>query len=341
MDQAFPKDAFEVIVVDNNSTDNTRQTVNALSVSTPVAMRYVFEGRQGLSFARNRGFIESVGEIVLFSDDDIDADRNWLRGMVEAFESSDVVAAGGPIKPLWEADRPAWLPDRMLDYLGVSNFSSAEQKGEFIAPNAPFGVNMAFRREVLQQFGMFPTALGRIGNRLLSNEEIELFQRIQASGLKIHFAANAVIRHKIDPRRLTKKWFYRRHYWQGRSDAVLDRNLERDVLEKARAMLPQFFEMRRNTNSLSFEERFNYFWLLGYLHQLVFSEGNGDWHQMRALEKVLSYAASLPKPEVPSVLEEQLSLRVQALTNSLSWKVTAPLRAVKQAIDCVLYKFRS
>lgn len=334
--QSFPHEQFEIVVVDNNSSDFTRQTIEALSASAPVRLRYIFEAQQGLSFARNRGIQEAAGDVIVFCDDDIEADENWLTGIVAVFDDPCVAAAGGAIKPVWLSARPPWLPDTMLDYLAVSDFPKAAKTGEFETPDMPFGANIAFRKDVFDQVGVFPTHLGRIGNRLLSNEETEICLRVLAKGYRIRFAHNAVVGHKIDPQRLTKKWFYRRHYWQGRSDLLLDQNQKQSVHGKIRTIMLQFRELERNRLWLSFEQRFRYYWLLGYLHQMIFADMDVKYDNIRNLAAILNSYRLLADHNDCISVQSNLTARINALTNSLSWRLTSPLRFFKDRLDAFL-----
>jgi len=331
--QSFPRDQFEIIVVDNNSTDRTKEIVEELSTSFPSPCRYIFEEQQGLSFARNRGIQEANGDIIVFCDDDIEADRNWLAEIVSVFDDPCAAAAGGPIKPIWLSARPEWLPDSMLDYIAVSDFPNAAISGEFGLSDMPFGANIAFRKHIFTLTGLFPTHLGRIGSNLLSNEETVICRRILAADSKIKFAPNAIMGHKIDPKRLTKKWFYRRHYWQGRSNLLLDQTLKLNVYKKAHDILPQFYAINHCRNNLTFEQRFNYYYMLGYLHQLIFSGEKYNYSSIRGLFAVLN--TDLPQAEHDDchAIHNNLTTRINALTNSLSWRITAPFRAIKSKVD--------
>jgi glycosyltransferase involved in cell wall biosynthesis len=221
-DQDFPRDQYEIIVVDNNSSDDTEKVVKDLASSSQVRIEYVFEGRQGLSHARNAGIRKAGGEIVAFTDDDAEADKSWLRELVAAFDSPEVGAAGGPIRPVWPFEKPEWITENWLGYFTVSDFPEARETGEFRNPNYPWGANMAFRQSILKETDLFPPALGRIGDCLLSNEELRLFRSIEEMGHRIVLAPDAVVHHKIPPERVRKLWLYHRTYWQGRSEAILD-----------------------------------------------------------------------------------------------------------------------
>lgn len=336
-DQCLPMDLFEIVVVDNNSVDNTRHIFNQLTAVSPVPLRYVFEARQGLSYARNTGIKYSTGEIVVFTDDDIVAEKTWLKELLLAFDNPDVVCVGGPIRPIWPFKKPAWLnADWLIEPLSVSEFTAAKDTGYFTG-HYPFGANIAFRRDAFNQFGAFSVDLGRQAGRLLSNEEIELCRKIEAAGKLIGFSPNAIIYHKIAPERLTKQWFYRRFYWQGRSDAVLDANLGRDVYGRLRQCLNSLITSFVVDGHVDFYQKCRNRVSKGYLHQLLFQAetkkiGN-TFRLFRAVEMLLNAMtarstsphnlADITTQEEIRLLQEQVS----GLQASLSWRITAPLRA--------------
>ena len=184
---SLPEDvAFELLVVDNNSSDDTASIANEFCARQPWA-RYVFEPTPGLSHARNRGIREARGEIVVFIDDDVYLDRNWAHAMLAAFANHpDASAVGGKIIPVFEAGRPEWLSDDLLVVYGHTPYGDS---GRWLTyPELPIGANMAFRREVFESVGPFDPRLGRIGERLLSNEENDFFYRLNRRGRKVLYA---------------------------------------------------------------------------------------------------------------------------------------------------------
>lgn len=324
INQNFPSNGFEIIIVDNNSSDNTKQIVEKFLPRSKVSIRYLFEGKQGLSFARNTGINAASGEIVAFVDDDIDAGNDWLTAVVEAFSSSHVACVGGPIRPIWLVEKPKWLTEQWYPFLSVSEFEAAKVSGDFIGPNYPWGANIAFRRLVLNELGGFPTNLGRIGKTLLSGEEVALCMKIEECGYRIAYAPNAIIYHKIPPERLTKRWFYKRTYWQGRSEAVL--NSSNFVKMSA--------ELRRHTSILtaglnsgkpnSFNSRCCKRIGIGYVHQSLMGFYGGhkgkEYRALRALIEVLREAS-----EGATALREQ-NAKLSAIENSISWRFSEPIR---------------
>jgi len=288
--QSFPKDMYEIVVVDNNSTYSTREVVEKLKVSSPIQIKYIFEKRQGLSFARNTGIEHALGEIIVFTDDDIEADKLWLKEMVTVFDKSDVVCAGGPIKPIWPFVKPEWLLEKWQVYLGVYEYEYASETCVLHGPSYPCGANIAFRRNIFDIVGMFSTDLGRIGNCLLSNEESRVCQKIEDLGKKICFARDALIYHKISPERLTKQWFYHRMYWQGRSDAILDDSTKKINNTKVATYLCKLAS-NKNDRYANFDTKCEKKLMQGYIHQyfILLAAGN-TYKSLRSFHQILGLA---------------------------------------------------
>lgn len=292
MDQDLAAGEFEIIVVDNNSTDGTRETVQRLAACSPVRITYLFEAVQGLSSARNAGISTAQGEIVVFIDDDIEAEPQWLRELSAVFDSSEIAGAGGPIRPVWPFPRPQWLGKDREGFLTVSEFEEARETGFFHYPHYPWGANIAFRRTIFDTIGLFPPNLGRIGASLLSNEELNLCKRIESAGFKIRFAPQAVIHHKIAPERMRKSWMMRRSYWQGRSDAILDAGNAPFSYSRLRWFARLLFEHHTKTGGTDFDTVCNDRNLTGYLDQLILlTDGAGSSH-FRKLRALRTFIAS-------------------------------------------------
>ena len=337
--QNFPAERFEIIVVDNNSADETEQIVRDLAAFSPVRVKYIFEGQQGLSYARNTGIRNATGQILAFIDDDIDASDSWLRSIVCAFKEPDVYAVGGPIRPLWLVPRPGWLSDRWLGHFTVSEFSHAKESGEYSNPNYPWGANMAFRKTLFDGGStMFPTDLGRVGKCLLSNEEIYLFRSIEAAGQKIRFAPDAVIHHKIPPERMRRLWLYHRTYWQGRSNAVIDINEGKILYQNLLKNLATLSWCTTSKSETEFDRKCIEKAAFGYIYQVLNrSAEKGDFRKLRALKILLrTILGTAPSNKPATTLEapnrfaqkllRQKDEQIDELLNSWSWKVTRPLR---------------
>ena len=198
---------WEVIVVDNNSKDDTRRVIAELQREWPL-LRYEFERQQGLSHARNHGIATAHGNILLFTDDDVLPEPDWMEATLAGLEKYHADACGGYIAPIWEVPPPDWLTERFYGFLAVRTDRS-DDYDITLASQAPFGANMAFRREVFQKVGGFDTSRGRKGNVLASGEDGELFERILAAGLKAVFLGRSRVHHKVESFRLTKSYFRR------------------------------------------------------------------------------------------------------------------------------------
>lgn len=213
----------ELIVVDNNSTDDTPDVVSACvdEIGDHVTVRYIHEPVQGLSVARNRGIAAARGDIIAFLDDDAVPGQRWLVGMRELFAARpEVLAAGGPIEPEFEIQRPDWLVTPLEPYYTILDLG--DKLMEFPRGREPFGAGMAFRAAMLRQHG-FNKTLGRKGDQLLSNEESQLFHQIRAAGGQLFYVPDMGVRHFVPKERLTKDWITRRCYYSGLSKALIRR----------------------------------------------------------------------------------------------------------------------
>lgn len=208
---------WEVVVVDNNSRDHTKQVVEAAQQDCP-RLRYVFESAQGLSHARNRGIAEAAGEVILFTDDDVLPEPDWLETTLAGLEKYGADACGGYIAPIWETTPPDWLTERFYGFLAVRTDRTDDYLIES-ASQAPFGANMAIRKTVFGKVGLFDTNRGRKGKVLASGEDGEMFERILAAGYKAVFLGQSRVHHKVEAFRLTKRYFRRWRFQTSRNIA--------------------------------------------------------------------------------------------------------------------------
>lgn len=212
--QTIDPEIMEIIVVDNNSTDNTAEIAAEFSKQN-AHIRVFHEAKQGLAAARNRGMRETRAPIVAFTDDDAEPAVDWLSRLLARFDAldEDVVAVGGEVIPMWEVARPAWLDAPLLHplsaHLGWSQTPRLLRGGEWLCE-----VNSAYRKEAVQDFGGFPEALGRIGTNLLSGENAVNILLSEA-GYRFYFDPGIEVKHHIAASRTQKSWFRRRMFWQG------------------------------------------------------------------------------------------------------------------------------
>ncbi|WP_341328148.1 glycosyltransferase [Methylotuvimicrobium sp. KM2] len=213
----------ELLIIDNNSNDNTRKVCEEFIQTYPEA-RYVFEPTPGLSHARNTGIKEALGDIIAFVDDDVFFDPNWLIEVINIFDQyPEASCMGGKSIPTFEGGTPEWVDTELLRFYGSTN--SGESIKWMIYPEYPYGLNMAFRRDVFTKIGEFNISLGRKKKNLLSNEENEIFWRVDQAGLKVIYNPKAILYHRIPKERATQEWILSRSYWQGISAFVFEQKI--------------------------------------------------------------------------------------------------------------------
>lgn len=204
-----PATDYEILIIDNNSSDTTPEIVRKHAASHLPQMRYLFEPQQGLSCARNRALKEARGQVVCFLDDDVIVDSQWLTAVSTAFAKYSADVVGGRSYLIYPGKRPAWL-SRQTEVL-----LSRLDHGDKTLVNTErdlFGLNFSIRRNLAIELGGFKTDLGRCGNSLNCGEEIELLDRVRNMGGTIVYEPKAVVGHVIKPQRLSKRWLLRRTY---------------------------------------------------------------------------------------------------------------------------------
>lgn len=220
---------WEVLVVDNNSPDDTRETVARLAAELPIRVRYTREAEQGLNYARNHGVRASTSTYFSYVDDDILVSEGWLKALFDAFESNDADAVGGRIHLDPSICLPRWIrPDTdMRGFLGYQDFGDQPffMDGRI---QYPYGGNMAFHRRVVERIGYFNPKLGRKGEgrkreELFKGAETDYFHRLAAAGrARIVYAPAAIVYHRVMPFQLEKRYFRTIHFNAGYQRAYYD-----------------------------------------------------------------------------------------------------------------------
>jgi GT2 family glycosyltransferase len=221
--QPAPGITFEIIIVDNNSVDNTRDIVRQWQSHDAYQIHYFLEKKQGSSHARNRAVNEAKGTWLWFLDDDIYLDEYWLQAVAESLrEYPDAMAMAGMIMLEFERTEPEWLPEVAKNYYGMTRFGDNPRVLKH--KEYPIAANAAIRREVFDQIGLFNSELGRVGCSLISWDETELFMRLHMSGSQIIYTPHVIVRHRITKQRLTKLWLIRRIFSDGISQVIAEGN---------------------------------------------------------------------------------------------------------------------
>jgi len=214
----FPEPAeWEVLVVDNNSSDRTRQVVEEFCRRYPGRFRYLFEPRQGKSHALNSGIREARQEVLAFLDDDVEVDPDWLCNLTAALTHNEWAGAGGRILP-----EAGFVPPQWMDTKG--RYALAPLAIFDLGPNAselreaPFGTNMAFRREMFLKHGGFRTDLGPQPGSEIRNEDAEFGYRLLERGERFWYEPSAVVYHSVPANRVQKDYFLAWWFDKARAD---------------------------------------------------------------------------------------------------------------------------
>lgn len=221
--------AVKITVVDNNSTDDTRQVVEAWKDRFAGRLDYLLEKQQGKPYALNAGIGATRGELVGMIDDDEEVDRGWLTRVESAFGENQIDFIGGPYLPRWGAPIPAWLPK---DYLGVIGWVDGGDQVRVYDEHYEgmlMGGNAVISRAMLDKTGSYSTELNRTGERLLAGEDEDMYGRLLAAGARGLYLPDLIIYHYIPPERLTKRYYRRWCFWRGVSCGLIDRKRRAQV----------------------------------------------------------------------------------------------------------------
>jgi glycosyltransferase involved in cell wall biosynthesis len=198
---------WEVLVVDNNSTDSTKSVCDSFIELDPLRYRYLFEAQQGKTNALNAAFKVAAGKVFALTDDDVTVDSHWVSNIYSTIQKFDCAAVGGRIIPQWHCPRPSWIafegPYRHPAYGGIVNFDKGDSACELTS--TAVGANMALRKSAVEKHGPYRTDLNRI-NDLLGGEDTEYCRRLMHAGEKLIYAPDAVVYHPVEQFRTTRKY---------------------------------------------------------------------------------------------------------------------------------------
>lgn len=203
--------AYEIILVDNNCTDNTRSEVDHFcNVFPQVSLRYFVETNQGLSHARNRGIRESKGDILVYVDDDATVNPDYLKTYADWFAAHpETDAAGGPIIPHYETgSEPKWMT-YFIKRLLTGYLYFGDKAKPFPGQNYPGGGNAAYRSRVFEKVGLYNVELGRNGDSLGGGEEKDIFDKMKREGMQFVYLPQAILYHSIPGYKLEADYFNR------------------------------------------------------------------------------------------------------------------------------------
>jgi GT2 family glycosyltransferase len=300
--QTVPPDRFAVSIVDSFSPEPARSALVRLAAAYPGATLIRVDA-PGVSAARNAGATASATDFIAYIDDDAIPADDWVAAILGALASlrpSPAVIAGR-ILPRWEAPLPAWWPRSLR---GVLSIIEHEGQGEFRTKALPrrlepYACNMIVHVPSLLAAGGFGGGIGRIGEVLLSDEEVQLAWRLQDSGLSVRYDSRIVVTHQIQANRLNPAWLLSRLYWQGASTVLTRRLLHQEGAvwrELPRRLLvaalcaPAALAPRQSTRLLAARWRWAY--AAGFIRAAL------GWRAADTARRLASH----PLPSIPAVL---------------------------------------
>lgn len=220
-DQTPAAGGFEVVVVDNGSTDATPHVVAALGPRLAGPLLPLAEPRPGLAVARETGWRASRGELVAFLDDDAVPAAGWAEEVLGLFrDHPDAVALGGVVRPRLLSSPPPWFGPRLLPFLSIWEPPGSERTVPLERRHRPVGANMVFRRALLEAVGGFDTRLGARGDRPFGGEDDDMFSQAFRLG-RVYGSRGAAVEHLIGPERLTRSYLRRVAVHRGSSARLL------------------------------------------------------------------------------------------------------------------------
>ncbi|MBM4065526.1 MAG: glycosyltransferase [Planctomycetes bacterium] len=230
--QSLPSHDYEVLVVDNNSNDNTKEAVEtSIGKFTRLNIKYLFEKQQGLNFARNCGVQQAHSNIIAFLDDDAIPHSHWLKMLLDSYRDSSIGCVGGKIIPSFPGDvkLPYWTSNIFNGYfsgfdLGITHIKELTENDGF-----PYGANISFKKEAIISAGLFNPALDRRGKNLIAGGETEMCIRLYRGGWKILYNPRAVVHHLISPDRLKRDYFLEHVKGEGITKVLIDYHVSNDI----------------------------------------------------------------------------------------------------------------
>jgi glycosyltransferase involved in cell wall biosynthesis len=214
--------SYEAIVVDNNSTDRTRDVVESFKSRGHQNLHYVFEPRQGVSYARNSGLQRALAPIIAFADDDVVVAQDWVAVIKREFDAHPGVAClGGKVLPEWGSEPPRWLTREHWSPLALQDYGDEPFYVNAENPLCLVSANLAFRRDVFSRIGPFAPELQRVKDGIGSMEDLELLIRYWRARGQCLYLPSLIVTTDVPVARTKKKYHRRWHRGHGRFYALL------------------------------------------------------------------------------------------------------------------------
>jgi len=236
--QTLSQDEFEILVIDNGSTDDTKAITESF-LSDFKNMKYFLEEKSGLHEGRHRGLKEAVSDILVYCDDDIEPFPTWLEAIKGSFKNSEVVLVGGKNLPKWEIEPPKWIKDwyesgnnfgKCLGYLSILDFGNKLMEFD---PNFVWGCNFSIRKQTLLDTGGFhPDSMPEEFKFYRGDGESYVTRWVQKKGMKSIYNPFASVYHFVPKSRMTLNYFKKRSFNQGISDSFSYMRENGKIVEK-------------------------------------------------------------------------------------------------------------
>lgn len=267
---------YEVLIVDNNSTDNTKQVIESYA-QQDCRVKYVFEGKQGVAYGRNAGIALTRGEYIAFCDDDVTVSPTWLRTLYEELlRYPDADFIGGKVLPLWKNTPPAWIDAKMAP-LALQDYGDVPLRVSSENPRCLISACLAVRRQAFDRAGLFDPATQRVGNSIGSSEDHDWEMKVWQRGGYGVYVPSILCYAEVPPERQVKSYHRRWHLGNGKFSAIAWRpNFEggafqllgvpafvyRQLLEAA---FSYFGTLIRGDAAEAFDRENNLFFFLGFV----------------------------------------------------------------------------
>ena len=238
--QRWPRDRMDVLVADNGSTDETAVIVGAAR-SGGLPVRYLFVREPGKSHAVNAALRLARGDLIAFTDDDVEPEPGWLAALTRGVDETGADFVAGRILPTWESEPPAWMSPSLYGVLAIPDNGTVRLPITAQGPSTimPIGANMAVRASVIARVGGLRTDLGKLEGTLRTGEDHEFFKRLMHAGCRGNYEPSAVVRHLVPASRLHREYFRRWMFQNGADVARLDRGYPTPVI--LLAGVPRYF----------------------------------------------------------------------------------------------------
>ncbi len=214
---------FELLVIDNNSADNTEDYCKTIPQLYPLLnFKYIKEMQQGIAFARTRGAKEATGEIIAYIDDDCLAEQNWLQEIISFYDKHpDAMSTGGRIIPKYMVPVADWFGKYFWGLVG--NYDLGTSVFQMKGTRYPSGANMHFRKSAFVKYGYFDGNLGRSGSSLMAGEEKAMYLKLITAGEKVFYLPHVIVHHHVEENKFDKAYVKRHSMGIGGSERLMNK----------------------------------------------------------------------------------------------------------------------